>query len=155
MKNSPTRFYCIVLFVSTLLVSCNSNPTQNTGIDTKKSESDTTYNICYSSFVKKDTVLLNALMYGDSIKGSLGYKLYEKDRNNGTILGRMYGDTLRALYTFMSEGVESTRQVIFLKHDSLLIEGVGDLKEENGRVIFDNVNSVEFEGIVLVQSDCK
>ena len=66
-----------------------------------------------------------------------------------------YGDTLRALYTFMSEGVESTRQVIFLKQDSLLIEGIGDLKEENGRVVFDNVNSVEFEGIVLVQSDCK
>lgn len=155
MKKLPISFFYTALVMGGLFVSCNSNPTKNTGIDTKKSESDTTYNICYSSFVKKDTVLLNALMYGDSIKGSLGYKLYEKDRNNGTILGRMYGDTLRALYTFMSEGVESSRQVIFLKQDSLLIEGVGDLKEENGRVIFDNVNSVEFEGIVLVESDCK
>jgi len=138
-----------------LVVSCNSSPTQNSAINTKKSATDSTFNVCYSSMVKKDTVLLNALMTGDSIKGSLGYKLYEKDQNNGSILGKVYGDTIRATYTFMSEGMESVREVYFLKKDSLLIEGLGNLKDNNGKVSFENPGAVKFEGIVLTAVPCK
>lgn len=138
-----------------MLSACNSSPTQNSGINTRKSAEDSTYSICFSSFAKSDTVLLNALQFGDSIQGSLGYKLYEKDQNNGSIVGKMEGDTLRALYTFMSEGVQSTREIAFLKKDSLLIEGTGNLKEEKGRVLFEDINKVKFDGIVLVKSPCK
>lgn len=138
-----------------LLAACNSNPTQNTALDTKKSEEDSTFNICYSSVVKKDTVLLNAHMSGDSVMGSLGYKLYEKDQNNGSLLGKMYGDTLRGMYTFMSEGQESVREVIFIKQDSLLIEGYGPLEEKNGKTVFKNPQEVKFKGIVLAKAPCK
>lgn len=152
MKNFRACWH--YLLIAVCIISCKSKSAKTEVVD-QQSVGDSTYHRCYSSFINRDTVSLNALIYGDSIKGSLGYKLYEKDQNNGTLLGRMYGDTIRALYTFVSEGVESTRQVIFLQRDSLLVEGVGDLKEENGRVVFDNVNKVEFGGIVLVQSDCK
>ena len=149
----------IQLIISTcalaFLISCNANPTQNSAINTKKSPSDSTFNICYSSVVKKDTVLLNALMTGDSITGSLGYKLYEKDQNNGSIVGKMYGDTIRAMYTFVSEGTESVREVIFLKKDTLLVEGIGNLKDTNGKVVFENAKNVKFDGIVLQAVPCK
>lgn len=137
------------------ITACNQSPTQNSAVEMKTSETDSTYNVCYSSVVKKDTVLLNALMTGDSITGSLGYKLYEKDQNNGTILGKVYGDTIRAAYTFMSEGRESVREVVFLKKDSLLVEGYGKVKEENGRMVFDNINTVKFDGLVLQRVPCK
>lgn len=142
--------------LATLFVeSCNWSPTQNSALNTKKSASDSTFNICYSSLVKKDTVLLNALVFGDSIKGSLGYKLYEKDQNNGSILGTMRGDTLRALYTFASEGTESVREVVFLKKDTLLIEGYGDLKDDKGKVVFEDIKNVKFNGLVLQEAPCK
>jgi hypothetical protein len=141
--------------VALLAVACNSNPTQNTAIDTKRSEQDSTFNICFSSIVKKDTVLLNAHMSGDSVTGSLGYKLYEKDQNNGSLLAKMYGDTLRGMYTFMSEGTESVREVIFLRKDTLLIEGYGPLKEVDGKAIFEDAAKVKFDGIVLAEAPCK
>ncbi|TDE14479.1 hypothetical protein [Dyadobacter psychrotolerans] len=141
--------------VCLLIISCNTSPTQNSALDTKKSASDSTFNICYSSVVKKDTVLLNAHMSGDSITGSLGYKLYEKDQNNGSILGKMYGDTLRAMYTFMSEGTESFREVTFIKKDSLLVEGYGPMKEVNGKTLFSDAAKVNFTGIVLQKVPCK
>ncbi|HEV7379153.1 MAG TPA: hypothetical protein VGN64_05120 [Dyadobacter sp.] len=141
--------------VALLAVACNSNPTQNAAIDTKRSEQDSTFNICFSSIVKKDTVLLNAHMSGDSVTGSLGYKLYEKDQNNGSLLAKMYGDTLRGMYTFMSEGTESVREVIFLRKDTLLIEGYGPLKEVDGKAIFEDAAKVKFDGTVLAEAPCK
>jgi hypothetical protein len=141
--------------IAIFAIACNSNPTQNTALDTKRSEKDSTFNICFSSVVKKDTVLLNAHMSGDSVTGSLGYKLYEKDQNNGSLLGKMHGDTLRGMYTFMSEGKESVREVMFIRRDSLLIEGYGPLKEAGEKTVFENPEKVEFNGIVLAKVPCK
>jgi hypothetical protein len=138
-----------------LLFGCNSNPTQNSAINRKTSEKDSTFNICFSSVLKKDTVLLNALMYGDSVKGSLGYKLYEKDHSNGSLLGKMYGDTLKATCTFMVQGAESIQEVIFLRKDTLLVEGLGDRKSEKGKIYFQNQASVHFDGLVLSRVPCK
>ena len=149
-------FNCVtVLAVSICIAACNHSPTENSAVNMKTSKKDSTFNICYSSIVKKDTVLLNALMTGDSITGSLGYKLYEKDQNNGSIMGKMFGDTIRARYTFMSEGKESVREIAFLRKDTLLIEGSGKLKDENGKVIFENVKDVKFNGLVLSKVACK
>jgi hypothetical protein len=151
IKSAPAMLLAAV----SILSACNSGPTENSAINTKRSEKDSTFNICYSSIVKKDTVLLNALMTGDSINGSLGYKLYEKDQNNGSIIGKMHGDTLRAMYTFMSEGKESVREVIFIKRDSLLVEGSGGLKEVDGKVVFDDSKDIKFNGLVLARVPCK
>jgi hypothetical protein len=154
---TPTHRYMILLFgVTTLLLSsCNQSPTQNSAVNMKTSEKDSIFNVCYSSVVKKDTVLLNALWYGDSIKGSLGYKLYEKDRNNGTIMGKIYGDTIRAKYTFMSEGRESVREVAFLRRDTLLIEGYGNIKEVGDEVVFEDFGTLKFNGLILSKVPCK
>jgi hypothetical protein len=152
---APYNQLFLLTSVTLFLGSCNWSPTQNSAINTKKSGSDSTFNICYSSVVKKDTVLLNALVYGDSIRGSLGYKLYEKDQNNGSILGTMQGDTLRAMYTFVSEGSESVREVVFLKKDTLLVEGYGELKDDKGKVIFEDIKNIKFSGIVLQKVPCK
>lgn len=138
-----------------MLLACNSGPTQNSAVNMKTSDKDSTFNICYSSVVKKDTVLLNALMFGDSIKGSLGYKLYEKDHSNGSLLGKMYGDTLKATCTFMVKGSESIQEVIFLKKDSLFTEGLADHKTVDGKIVFSNEEKVHFDGLVLKQVPCK
>ncbi|MBE9461686.1 hypothetical protein IEE83_07310 [Dyadobacter sp. UP-52] len=152
------KTYCYILFFSCaimLMFACNSGPTQHSAVNMKTSDKDSTFNICYSSVVKKDTVLLNALMFGDSVKGSLGYKLYEKDHSNGSLLGKMYGDTLKATCTFMVKGSESIQEVIFLKKDSLFVEGLANRKTENGKIVFADSEKLHFDGIILKQVPCK
>ncbi|WP_439558174.1 hypothetical protein [Dyadobacter sp.] len=151
MKNCITLLFLGAMF----LTACNSGPTENSALNTKKSESDSTYNLCYSSFVQKDTVLFNALMYGDSIKGSLGYKLYEKGQNNGLFLGKMAGDTLWGTYTFMSSDSEFVNEVTFLRNDTLLVEGIGDRVFKDGKFVFADKASVRYAGVKLEKTDCK
>ena len=152
MKFAYTLVSLLSLFI---LNSCNSGPTENSALNMKTSESDSVYNLCYSSLVKKDTVLLNALMFGDSIKGSLGYKLYEKEQKNGLILGKMYGDTLRALYTFMAGDSQFINEISFLRDDTLLTEGLGDRVLKGGKFVFTDNKKVQFKGLELVKSKCK
>ena len=155
MKLVINSFSIVAVGLLIIASACNQSPTQNSAVDMKTSANDSTFNICYSSIVKMDTVRLNALITGDSIKGSLGYKLYEKDQNNGIILGKMHGDTIRANYTFMSEGKESVREVVFLKIDTLLVEGYGDVREEGGKMVFENIKAIKFNGLKLIKVPCK
>lgn len=155
MKSVISALSTIAVAMLVSISACNQSPTQNSAVNMKTSPGDTTFSLCYSSTVKKDTVRLNALMTGDSIKGSLGYKLYEKDQNNGNILGKMYGDTIRAIYTFMSEGKESVREVAFLKKGTSLVEGYGNVREEGGKMVFEDFEQLKFNGIVLVKVPCK
>lgn len=98
---------------------------------------------------------MNALMYGDSIKGSLGYKLYEKDENNGSFFGKMFGDTLKAMCTFKTTTSESVQQIYFLRKDTLLIQGSGEHVEKNGKIVFSKPENIKFDGLVLSKTNCK
>ena len=90
------------------------------------------------------------------INGKLNYKLYEKDKNEGTLVGNIKGDTLIADYTFMSEGVSSVREVAFLQKDGTYIEGFGDVVEANGKVTFKDKKKLKFDSkMILTKVDCK
>jgi hypothetical protein len=81
--------------------------------------------------------------------------LYEKDSNKGKLEGKLYGDTLVADYKFMSEGIESVRQVAFLIKDSVAIEGYGDIEQKDGKTVFKNLKSLDFtHGLPLAKVDC-
>ena len=150
------KAYFPVLLVSAIfLIACNSGPTDNTGINQKRSEKDSTYNICYTSQIKKDTVLFNGLVFGDSIKGSLGYKLYEKQQQNGHLLGTVRGDTIWGLYTFMASDSVFVNEVTFLKTDSMMIEGIGNRLLVGKKFVFDDTSKVRYIGIKLARTDCR
>ena len=111
---------------------------------------------CYYYIKDKDTATLNLDRSNDQVKGVLSYKLYEKDANNGVIAGIVRGDTIIADYTFQSEGATSIRQVVWLKQDNNLIEGFGDIHEVNGKTVFKNISSLNFEkAMVFTKTDCK
>ena len=113
---------------------------------------------CYQAILKKDTILLTLnLKNGQLSSGNLIYNFYEKDKNQGTLVGELKGDTLIADYTFMSEGVSSVRQVAFLKKGNTYVEGYGDVVDDNkGKVIFKDKKQLKFDGnVVLSKVDCK
>lgn len=90
------------------------------------------------------------------VNGKLSYNLSGKDKNEGTLIGNMKGDTLIADYTFTSEGVSSVREVAFLQKDGTLIEGFGDVISTNDKVTFKDKSKLKFDAKnALTKVDCK
>ncbi|MFB9079764.1 hypothetical protein ACFFLS_07735 [Flavobacterium procerum] len=90
------------------------------------------------------------------VNGKLRYDLTGKDKNEGTLIGNMKGDTLIGDYTFSSEGVSSVREVAFLQKDGALIEGYGDIVTSNDKVAFKDKSKLKFDQKnTLTKVDCK
>ncbi|MFH6997034.1 hypothetical protein ACHRVZ_03820 [Flavobacterium sp. FlaQc-57] len=90
------------------------------------------------------------------VNGKLIYNIVGKDKNEGTLIGNMKGDTLIADYTFNSEGVSSVREVAFLQRGGAFIEGYGDVVTTNDKVIFKDKTKLKFDQKnTLTKIDCK
>jgi hypothetical protein len=138
------------LLVFALFTSCKSNNSTGDEKPVKMSDPD-----CYRFAADRDTVMLSFSTGKDSVAGTLEYNLFQKDKNTGSISGWLKDDLLLADYTFKSEGSSSVRQVAFKKIKGDWVEGYGDTKEENGRVVFVNTDSLEFEPkLALKKVDC-
>jgi hypothetical protein len=111
---------------------------------------------CYKGIVKEDTIAMTLIIKDNEITdGQLSYHLFEKDRNDGTLKGQIKGDTIFADYTFMSEGKQSVREVAFLKQGNAYMEGYGDVREVNGKMIFVDPKKLKFDSkTVLLKSEC-
>lgn len=114
-------------------------------------------NQCYLSTANNGTIELSFNINSmQEVNGTLLYSQYEKDKNDGTIVGNIKGDTLIADYTFMSEGVSSVREVAFLHKDGAYIEGFGDVTESNGKVVFKDKTKLKFDvKNTLSRIECK
>ncbi|MDD7886526.1 hypothetical protein [Flavivirga sp. 57AJ16] len=108
---------------------------------------------CYSYNADNNAINLEITDVENGIKGNLTYALDAKDSNSGTLNGTLEGDKLFGEYTFMSEGVESKREVAFLIKDNQLIEGYGELNE-NGTAFVDK-NKISYSSTMpLTKTDC-
>lgn len=153
MKNLSLLLGCVVI-----LMACNNSVTEEKVSSTALVDSiqiaDNQY--CYENAGNGDSVRLQIDQVGMDVSGELVYALSGKDRNEGTVQGEWLGDTLLVDYLFQSEGSLSSRQVVFLKKDSLLVEGYGASEEKDGKIKFINRAELKFgSGIQLKQSDCK
>ncbi len=163
MKKSLILLTGIALIAS----ACNSSNTDSKGVDsTSVTSVDTTLTPavpdqvkitdCYIYTKNRDTIKLKLNTENEELTGDLSYNLFEKDSNKGTISGEIKGDTILAEYTFDSEGMRSTREVVFLKRDGKLYEGFGDVEEKSGKTVFKNRAQLKFEdAIVLSLTECK
>lgn len=157
MKESFLFLTAIVI----LTTSCNNQIKQaeQTGINEDSSKTgDNKIMIpassCYASTIGKDTVLLKVDVFTNVVTGNLSYKFYEKDNNTGELEGQLRGDTLFADYKFLSEGIISTREVIFLIKDDIAIEGYGDMEDKGGKMAFKDRTVINFSGIKLKKQNC-
>lgn len=134
------------------MASCNSNDNKASA-DKSFPAADTLE--CYADTTNGDRVFLQIHIKGDEITGNLDYHIREKDQNHGTIRGKMKGDTLLADYFFLSEGTRSIRQVAFLKRGNSLLEGYGNIEEQNGKTVFKKDKGLSFgNGIILEKGTC-
>ena len=108
---------------------------------------------CYTYIKAKDTVQLQITDLGEGVIATLTYALDGKDRNTGILQGAVEGDKIFGEYTFMSEGVLSTREVSFLIQDDRLIEGHGPLNGE-GTAFVDRDQLVYTPNMPLTKTVC-
>ncbi|AWI26369.1 hypothetical protein [Flavobacterium pallidum] len=113
---------------------------------------------CFQAVLKKDTITLSIDYKGSEVpSGKLTYNFFEKDKSDGSISGKMQGDTLFANYIFSAEGQTSQREVAFLKKGDTLTEGYGDITDDGkGNVTFKDKSKLKFDGnTVLHKIACK
>jgi len=127
-----------------LLAACREQATQTAEVPAATATTAPAGPQCYAYSSAKDTVRLTLNTTQPTVTGQLSYRYFEKDRNEGTIRGAMHGDTLRAEYTFQSEGVASVREVAFLRRGTSFIEGYGDVVERGGAMVFKQPQNLKF-----------
>jgi len=136
----------ISLLLASLLLSCN-NENGNTKPIIAEPEP---VRSCYQSIHDRDTVTMSYHVINDSISGMLTYKLFEKDQNAGQFTGKISGDFIIARYRFFSEGRQSEREIAFKKQGNKLVEGFGEVKEENGVMVFVNRDSLQYNSSITL-----
>ncbi|WP_242927298.1 hypothetical protein [Pontibacter vulgaris] len=149
--------YKLLLSILTLvyLASCN-HQTEKPEATQKATITATDISGCYAYFSPQDTVLFHLNVQGKTFTGELVYNYFQKDKNTGTIKGKIHGDTLLADYTFMSEGIESVREVLFLKQGNTLVEGYGEVTEQAGKMVFPNKRNLDFsKSKPLIKTNCE
>lgn len=143
--------------IASLLFACNNNSGEQisgkTPLVDSIQTSDNQY--CYKNAGGSDSIWLQLNLVGTDVSGELLYAIQGKDRNQGSVHGEWLGDTLLLDYMFQSEGTLSSRQVIFIRQDSLLLEGYGASEEVDGKLRFVNRSALSFgSGIRLKQTAC-
>lgn len=152
------KVLAITTLILTIFVSCkkatDTEPVQITPSPPKEAEvAESAGNQCYASTANNSIIELSFNVNShQEVNGKLHYEISGKDKNDGTIVGNMKGDTLIADYTFMSEGVSSVREVAFLKREGTFIEGYGDVVTANDKVSFKDKSKLKFDQKTILSS---
>lgn len=111
---------------------------------------------CFLFVLKRDTISLEfRATTGDSVSGRLAYRFYEKDKSSGTIRGTLRNNIVDAQYQFMSEGMESIRQVVFRMEGEKLYEGRPDTFDQQGNPVFNkDATRIPFDTIPFIRQPC-
>lgn len=113
-------------------------------------------NHCFEKVLGRDTIQLRLTMHDSVATGTLVYNYFEKDKNTGEFNGLISNGIVRGKYVFFSEGVESSRQVIFKISDHEAYEALPDSIDHQGLPVFNTRNeALKFDNIPLVEGACK
>ncbi|MGJ1204099.1 hypothetical protein [Sphingobacterium lactis] len=104
----------------------------------------------YSFAQGKDTILMDLRNQQDSLIGELSYSFDEKDRNNGEFRGVVQDSLVVGEYHFTSEGMNSVREIVFGIVPEGLVEGFGDVEEQDSLMVFKDKSTLRFDhGMIL------
>lgn len=148
----------LLLIAGVLIITgCHSNNSDTVGNNSSDSignkagtgvSIDTT---CYAYTNHRDSILMNIVTVGNSINGTLSYSYFQKDKNTGTIVGNINNDTLIAEYNFMSEGIQSARDLVFVKKNNAWMQGYGEMIEDGNKLKFKDRGNLIFDTLNLLQ----
>ena len=147
----------LIAFSSVCFIACSDNKTSVTmdtaGGETVHSRAADTIvtnarplvlSGCYEMVMKQDTASLVLHVTDTTVTGNLNFHWYQKDRNEGTLKGVLRNDMIYADYSFQSEGLTSVREIIFKIKDTTLLQGTGELAEQNGKIVYQDKENLSF-----------
>jgi len=148
------RLHCLYLCLGIFcLSSCGQRTSEQREIQEETSIQEiVSEKVCFAYDHNDDLMGLTLILNGIRVSGQLVYALSEKDRSSGKIDGSMFGDTLIADYTFVSEGRISIREVVFLNRDNTFVEGIGDMEERDSKMVFKNRSALKFQNHIVLRS---
>jgi hypothetical protein len=151
-------WYLPLACIMTVCISCQP---KTTTVETETPAADTTLQqadpaplpgaTCYQAIIRQDTFRLQVLVTDGKAMGTLAYRFKEKDSSHGNIDGAMHGDTLFAIYTYMSEDRRSRREVAFLLSPTEAQEGYGTLEEVDDVMQFATHADLQFGTLMRMQ----
>jgi len=132
----------ILSIIALAFTSCKGNSENKKSIEQEtqtiiEKESSKIEIGCYSYNDGKNSINFEITETKNQIIGNLSYEFEGKDSNKGIFKGTISDDILFGIYTFMSEGIESTREEAFIIKDNELFEGYGERDDESGTVFKD------------------
>ena len=102
---------------------------------------------CYSQIIRRDTSSLQLVNRDSNINGSLSYKIYEKDRNDGTVQADLEGNIINGWYIFKSEGIVSVRQVAWKINGDELWPAIGEVVQKNDTARFAQPDKLRYDSL--------
>lgn len=135
-----------------LLASCNdegktsSAELNNDSVDPVDTiVTDTIPTGCYVQAIERDTATLQIEAKTNTVTGSLSYRIFEKDRNEGTVQADRSGDTIKGWYLFKSEGIISVREVAWKINGEELWPAIGDVIQRNDTTLFAQPDNLKYD----------
>ena len=151
----------IIIFAFLLFFACKPKEESNASMEVMQIEQDTTIRVnpllelgCYGYKADGNEIKMSIKELDAEVKADLTYALKEKDKNEGTFVGTFVDNKLIGTYTFMSEGMESTREIAFMVTDNKLFEGFGDL-DDSGTKFKDRNNITYSTSMPLSKPGCE
>ena len=81
----------------------------------------------------KDTTAVHLVINADKLSGEMNWLPKEKDRRKGTLTGTIAGDEIRAVWSFMQEGMKDSISVAFKLSSQQLAQKPLKVNTANGR----------------------
>src|SRR5689334_10486790 len=105
------RHLLLIAYAVIFFTACNNQSQNAAASDTTSATADTAKpqeenkiqiatTICYAAMHPRDTTILRVDKFPNVVTGTLSYKIFQKDINNGEFDGVLHGDTLIASYNF-------------------------------------------------------
>jgi hypothetical protein len=147
-----------ISFMLLLFTACNQAGTtgNNDSTSTEEASTENTIAGCYNKISGRDTSKLSLVIDDNKVNGTLEYRIYEKDKNSGVITGTLQDNILRATYEFQSEGLKSTRDVVFKLMGEQVYEAQADSLNTEGLPVFSpDAALLKFEPVPFKKTACE
>lgn len=131
-----------------LFAACSSNPNTKTAdsIAADSAVNDTSAKAAapgHACFIhtegsnNQDTTKVHLMIDGNKVTGEMKWMPYEKDGRSGMLEGTQKGNVIKALWSYMQEGMKDTMTVEFNFPGDKLMQKPYKVNEKDGRQVTD------------------
>jgi hypothetical protein len=110
--------------------------------------------LCFEFSKNKDTTdVCITIGPKNQVSGKMHWNPSEKDGAIGILKGTKKGDTIVADFDYMMEGNKELEEKVFVLKNNQLLELIGALENENGKLVIKNLKNATVRNALLLK-DC-